>query len=54
MDAQTVTIISGIALLILFALVGVYLRRHSAGSKLKKPSNHKRSGKESNAGEKKR
>ncbi len=46
MDAQTATIVSGVALLILFASVGVYLRRRNAGSKPKKPSNHKRFDKE--------
>ena len=30
MDAQTLTIISGVVLLIVFALVGLYVRRRSA------------------------
>lgn len=53
MDAQTVTVISGIALLIVFVLVGVYVRRHGAGGKSRNSIDQKRSGKDPEGREKK-
>jgi len=41
MDAQTLTIISGVALLIVFALVGVYMRRRNTRRKSARPRKNK-------------
>ncbi|MDW7672801.1 MAG: hypothetical protein SCM88_14045 [Bacillota bacterium] len=43
MDAQTLTIVSGVVLLIVFALVGLNLRRRSAR---RRDSKHRRNKKE--------